>query len=357
MSITAKEIAKLLNVSPAAVSLALNGKPGVSDITREKIISTALKYDYTVPQQQHASVSTRNIRYVIYIGEGLVVKEISFHYIVLQGIEAMAKKLGYNVLVSYLYHNQNEADQFEEIFQNTAGIVLLGTEFNESTSLLKNPLIHQHSDVPIVIVDNMTFRSSVDCIYTDNLQGAYIAIEHLINQGHTDIGYFSSIQRIWNFEMRKEGVQRALAEHPEASLNIVPVDFSTEKAYRDICQWLESKPDLPTAFFADSDVIAFGAIRAFHKFGYRIPQDISIIGFDDMPACEMISPPLTTVRVLKMLMGSKAVEVLHQRISEQSHTSEETAAGVFRTAISTCIKSRHSVMSLRKESVDAHSKR
>jgi LacI family transcriptional regulator len=349
VSITAKEIAKLLKVSPSAVSLALNGKPGVSDTTRELIISTAVKYNYTVPQRQNLPSSTRNIRYVIYVGEGMVVNEISFHYIVLQGIESMAKKLGYNVLVSYLYRNQNEAEQIDSIFQNTAGIILLGSEFDESSNLFNNPLVNQHSDIPVVIVDNKTFHSDVDCIYTDNQRGAYIAVEHLINQGHRKIGYFSSIQRIWNFDQRSEGVQRALKDFPEAQVQIVPVDFSTEKAYRDICQWLEGKPDMPTAFFADSDVIAFGAIRAFHRFGYRVPKDVSIVGFDDMPACEMVSPTLTTIRVMKVLMGSKAVELLHQRINEKINMPNDDMSGVLRTAISTCLKIRHSVAPFVKE--------
>lgn len=343
MDITAKEIARLLNISPSAVSLALNGKPGVSDATRELIINEAAKYNYTVPHRQNLPSSTHNIRYLIYIGEGMVVNEISFHYIVLQGIEAMAKKLGYNVLVSYLYGNQNEADQIDAIFQNTAGIILLGTEFDETSNLLNHPLFSQHSDIPIVIVDNITFHTNIDCIYTDNLQGAYIAIEHLINHGHTEIGYLSSIQRIWNFDKRSEGVQRALADHPEVSVKIIPVDFSTEKAYRDICQWLDEEQNLPTAFFADSDIIAFGAIRAFYKFGYRVPKDISIIGFDDMPACEMVSPTLSTIKVLKVLMGSKAVELLHQRIIEKTNFPQDEPEAVFRTAISTCVKTRHSV--------------
>ena len=343
MSITAKEIAEILNVSPSAVSLALNGKPGVSDATRELIINTAAKYDYAVPQRQNSPSATRNIRYVIYVGEGLVVNEISFHSIVLQGIEARAKKLGYNVLVSYFYSNHDVSEQLNAIFQNTAGIILLGTELDESSGLLAHPIVSQHPEVPIVIVDTETFHAEIDCVFTDNLRGAYKAIEYLIGQGHTQIGYFSSIQRILNFDERSEGVQRAMADHPEATLQVVPVDFSSEKAYHDICLWLKEKSELPTAFFADSDVIAFGAIRAFNRFGYKVPNDVSVIGFDDMPACEMISPPLTTIKVMKVLMGSKAMEILHQRILEGTHAPSAEFSGVFRTAISTEVKVRRSV--------------
>ena len=351
MSITAKEIAEMLNVSPSAVSLALNGRPGVSDATRELIINTAAKYDYTVPQRQNSISATCNIRYVIYVGEGLVVNEISFHSIVLQGIEARAKKLGYNVLVSYFYSNHDETEQLNAIFQNTAGIILLGTELDESSGLLEHPVVKQHPEVPIVIVDTETFHYEIDCVFTDNLRGAYKAIEFLINQGHTKIGYLTSIQRILNFDERSEGVHRAMADHPEATLQVVPVDFSSEKAYRDICLWLKDNNDLPTAFFADSDVIAFGAIRAFNRFDYKVPDDVSILGFDDMPACEMISPQLTSIRVMKVLMGSKAVEILHQRITEMSTASATEQTGVLRIAISTDVKIRRSVTSPRLKSI------
>lgn len=351
MSITAKEIAEMLNVSPSAVSLALNGKPGVSDSTRELILSTAARYNYTVRQNQNSSSPTRNIRYVIYLGEGHVVNEISFHSIVLQGIEAAAKKLGYNVLVSYFYSDQDETDQLNAIFQNTAGVILLGTEFDESSGWLKHPCVSQHSHIPLVMVDNKTFHTEIDCIYTDNLRGAYKAVEYLISQGHKSVGYFSSLQRIPNFDERSEGVKRALADHPEATVQVVPVDFSTEKAYRDICGWLKEQHELPTAFFADSDIIAFGAMRAFNRMGYKVPDDISIIGFDDMPACDMVSPPLTSIKVMKVLMGSKAMEILHQRISENEAAPPADQDGVFRIAISTNVKVRRSVTSPRVKSI------
>ncbi len=351
MSITAKEIAEMLQVSPAAVSLALNGKPGISDATRELIVSTAAKYNYSVRQSPKASSSpAKNIRYVIYLGEGHVVNEISFHSIVLQGIEATAKKLGYNVLVSYFYNDQDEAGQLDAIFQNTAGVILLGTEFNESSGWLKHLYVSPYANIPVVMVDNETFHTEIDCIVTDNLRGAYKAVSHLISQGHTKIGYLSSIQRISNFDERSEGVQRALKDHPEATVQIVPVDFSTEKAYHDICRWLKEEHDLPTAFFADSDVIAFGAIRAFNRFGYKVPEDVSVIGFDDMPACEMVNPPLTTIKVMKVLMGSQAMELLHQRITEMAAPAAEQT-GVFRTAISTDVKVRRSVAPPRFRSV------
>jgi len=340
---TAKEIAKMLHVSPSAVSLALNGKPGVSDSTRKLIIDTAKEYDYTVRNSYNSPAPIRNISYVIYVGEGLVVNEIAFHSIVFQGVEAQAKKLGYNVLVSYLYSKQDEERQLSALFQNTMGVILLGTEFEESSSWLTEHYHIHNSDVPLVMVDNITFNMEIDCICTDNFRGAYKAINYLFSQGHRKIGYFSSANRILNFDERKAGVSRAMDEHPDCTLTIVPVGFSTENAYQDVREWLEKENDLPTAFFTDSDVIAFGAIRAFQRSGYRIPEDISIIGFDDMPACSIINPSLTTIKVAKELLGIKAMEMLHQRITEKVDPDTPECSGVFHTRLSTDVIERHSV--------------
>jgi LacI family transcriptional regulator len=262
---------------------------------------------------------------------------------VFQGVEAQAKKLGYNVLVSYLYSKQDEERQLSAIFQNTMGVILLGTEFEESSSWLTHHYQIHNSDVPLVMIDNMTFNMEIDCICTDNYRGAYKAIKYLIGQGHRSIGYFSSAQRIANFDERKAGVLRAIDEHPHSTLTVVPVGFSSENAYHDVCEWLGTINDLPTAFFTDSDNIAFGAIRAFRQFGYNIPKDISIIGFDDMPACSIVNPSLTTIRVEKELLGCKAVEMLHQRILEKSDIDMPELTSVFRTRLSTDVVERHSV--------------
>lgn len=340
MNITAKEIANLLGISPSAVSLALNGKPGVSDSTRKMILSKASELGYRngLPTMEPPK-NPSNIRYVIYTNDGNVVREISFHSIILEGIEAHARELGYNVLVSYLNHHECDSAHITALAQDVDGILLLGTEFSTFDSDCENIL--NTLTCPVIIIDNNLFSHNADCVSSDNLKGAYSAISYLYQHGHRKIGYFSSRQRIPNFDERSQGVDFAVQNLPNLQIERYPVSFSTRKAYEDLCSWLETNPELPTAFFADSDIIAFGAIQAFTQMGYRIPEDISIVGFDDMPACQMISPPLTSIRVKKIQTGSLAMQLLHDRIQKTAdriipHTS-------LHITVSTELKERNSV--------------
>ena len=251
-------------------------------------------------------------------------------------------------MVSYFYSKNKDNEQLEALFNNTAGVILLGTEFHESSHLLDFYFAKQSHTIPLVLLDNETFHFDVDTVTTDNVRGAYRAIEYLIKKGHTNIGYFSSRRRIINFDERLQGVNKAKSDFKNCSIQTITVDSATEIAYADICAWLNKNETLPTAFFADSDIIAFGAIRAFNQFGYRIPEDISLIGFDDMPACEVVTPPLTTIKVMKEPMGVKAVDILHQRILANLE-SEKKMNWVCRTSLSTTVEERSSVKAIASE--------
>lgn len=335
MKVTAKQIAEALQLSPSAVSLALNDKPGVSEDTKLRIFRKARELGYRTEKFVPPSGSA-NIRFVIYMAGRNVVKEISFHSIVLRGIEVQAKELGYNVLVSYLDIHDSTPTQIAALGQDVAGVLLLGTEFQERDSICDTILRELHC--PVVVIDGNLFRNDVDCVVTDNLHGAYQAFEYLYHLGHRRIGYFRSKQQIPNFLERKRGAEMSIAQHRDLIAEELPVNFSTSKAYQDVCNWLEKKPDLPTAFFADSDVMAFGAMQAFAHHGYRIPEDVSIVGFDDMPACGMVSPPLTSIRVMKNQTGKTAMRLLHERIQ-----AGETDSSHIHIIIATQLKLRSSV--------------
>jgi LacI family transcriptional regulator len=153
-------------------------------------------------------------------------------------------------------------------------------------------------------------------------------------------------QRITNFEGREVGVRLALSEHAAlglAPLEVVDVDISSEKAYLDICDWLGRERPVASAYFAENDVLAAAAIRAFTANGYRIPEDISIIGFDDLPICEMMQPTITTMHSFKERLGEISMQQLHRRIEagETSRSAGET--GAMKIAVSLTVKERESV--------------
>lgn len=343
MSITYKQLADELQVSPSAVSIALNDKPGVSDDTRKKILKAAEHYGLKIKKNPNHISESKTVRYIIYMSRLEVVSEISFYSIVLRGIEAQAKELGYNILVSYLTPDEDMSAQILSLSQNMDGILFLGSELSKEDPVIL--LFDKLVTCPYIVIDcNLAFPE-IDCISTDNFYGAASAIQYLYDHGHRNIGYFSSVQRIPNFDERNNGVQYSLQKNADIQFTEIPVDFATDRAYSDICTWLQNKHSkneaIPTAFFTESDIIAFGAIQALTHFGYRIPEDISIIGFDDMPACSMVTPPLTTVMVPKIELGKHALSILNQRILYDFSSCEH-----FHTTINTQIKERQSVRSI-----------
>lgn len=338
MSITAKQLAKILGVSPATISLVFNEKPGISDSTIKLVLDGAAQYGYVHRPKKDISNPRETITYVIYNKDSTVVGDTAFFSSVLQGAELEARNLGYQLVVNYIYESRDLRNQLDILHASgTNGIILLSTELDESKIGLFTSLC-----VPIVILDNHLATSSSDAVYINNIQGAYTAVSYLIKKGHTEIGYLASTSRINNFVERESGVDKALVHLLGKGLNPAyhfSVGPSSDAAYHDMKEHLRSNPAMPTAFFADNDLIAAGCMKAMKESGFRIPDDISIIGFDNMPLCELIDPPLTTIGVSKNLLGQMAVQRLHNNISSQSEV-------LYSIALSTTLVERDSVRKL-----------
>jgi len=357
MEITAKDIAKKLGVSPSAVSLAMNGKPGVSVATREKILAEAVRLGYAVTRKE-IPPPAQNIRYVIFLEGGATVKETSFYSIVLQGVEAIAKEKGYNVLISYFYSSGDWTEQIAAVCKDVAGLIILATEMEDRH--IEKALMYgaDKLNIPMVLVDNATSLVDVDCVVADNLTGAYHAASYLFEKGHPDVGYLRSQERIDSFDERQRGFLKARKAHGiPASVQpmCIDVDIASEKAFYDMCAWLDQGGKPLSAFFADNDIIAAACIRALKAKGYRVPENVSVVGFDDMPVCTMIDPTLTTIRIMKEQMGVTAMNILYQRITERERGTCNWTAGVYRTTISTRLVERESVTKYRKEEIAAGS--
>lgn len=344
--ITAKDIAKRLGISAAAVSMALNGKPGVSEETREQVFAEAEKYGYITPQASRVGTgASSKISFVIYVGAGIAA-QTTFSTFVLQGVEASAKKLGYRVILHYLYEDQPLEVQLSAIKDDTCGIILLGTDITEKQRDSIGAQLNSKINLPIVVVDNFLFAAYVDCVGNDNMFGSKAAVSYLLRCGHRSIGYLRSKQRITNFEDREVGIQLALAENKTMGLKplqTIDVDISSEEAYRDVCQWLNQGGVPASAYFAENDVLAAAAIRAFSLNGYRVPDDVSIIGFDDVPICQMTQPTITTMHSFKELLGELSVNQLHQRILAGEAASLASKTGCLKIALSLSVIERGSV--------------
>lgn len=314
MPISVRKLAQLLGVSPASVSLALNGKPGVSEETREKILAAALQHGLKPVSAPAAVRRSSDITLAVYRKHGSICGDTEFFSAVIEGMNAEACRRGFRLHVTYIYSDAWEDRQLEELRRSgAAGCVLLATEMQQED-------IQKFDDfpLPLVVLDSFFPGRCGAYVTIDNFEGARMAVRHLLSRGHRRIGHMASAVPISNFSERKQGLLAALSEYPEATLQSFPVGTTPEQAYSDMSAHLRRRPFnpalYPTAFFADNDIIAVSCIRAFREWGVRIPEDISVIGFDDVPLSCVTSPRLSTVRVEKETLGRLAITLLRDRM-------------------------------------------
>ncbi len=314
MRITAKELAAKLNLSAAAVSIALNGKPGVSTETRKLVLEAAEKYGYDFTRISEKKRTSGTVYFCIYKKHGAVVGDTPFFSEVSEGISEGCKREEYRLKITYLYEDGELAREIEEIqFSDCVGMILLGTEMTG-----EDYKHFSHLPFPVILLDTSMEGVSCDCVLMDNVLGAFQAASFLIKHTGIQPGYLHSFYPISNFNEREEGFFKAVHTHGmSASGSIVHhLPPSVDGAYTDMMELLKKGLPITSAYFADNDWIAIGAVKAFKKMGYRIPEDVSIIGFDDVPFCTVIEPSLTTIHVHKHSMGEIAVSRLMKRLHE-----------------------------------------
>lgn len=313
--ITAKELANKLGLSQSAVSLALNGKPGVSSRTRERVLEAAMQLGYSRLQPAGPSHTGKTVCFIRYGGTVINAAEhTSFASFVLKGMEARATELGYNTQVRYLNTGEMYNRQVLEFIRQAAGVIFLGTDLTEQQMPEMEQFLSQLDNCPVVVVDSMVMAGRVDSVGNDSFGGACAAVRHLIGRGCKQIGYVKAKQRILNFRDRERGVQAALEEAGMTLACQIPVDVSPEVAVGDFEAWLEKGLPMPDGLYVDNDILAASVIRILKRHHYRIPEDVSVIGFDDIPMCEMLEPPLSTVRLAKEELGAVAMDHLQYRI-------------------------------------------
>ena len=340
MSVTAKELAEKLHLSPAAVSMALNSKPGVSTETRSRVLDAAAQYGYDMSRISAKKRSSKDICFLIYKKYGTIVTETAFFTELFEGVTDACREIGYRVNTQYIYDNESSpssaaagsgvlrgtsadvpgdalARQLDALpLNNCAGIILLATEMTADRYPLFASL-----PVPVVLLDTYFENITADYVLINNVQGAYLAASYLIRRTKKQPGYLQSSYPIGNFRERANGFYNAVrAGGMSASRCIVHrLSPSVEGAFADMMELLENGEETAPCYFADNDLIAVGAMKALKAKGYRIPEDISIAGFDNISYGHVLEPSLTTIHVPKKEMGRTAVLRLRE-ILEFSHT-------------------------------------
>lgn len=313
---TIRDIAQKAGVSVASVSMALNNRDGVSEETRRRIFEIAKEMNYSLPapnrtiDKQHGTV-----RFVRIAQHGHTVNRDHNVFIsdYIDGLSSVAIEKRYNLEI--VPYEQQEIDTVIGDLEQShpAGAIILGTE------LQKNQIgAFKRIPFPVVFIDTFYPYTSFDFVDMDNHDAVYLVLREFVEQGHTDIGMITTQVEVENFRQRVRGFHKA-----REALNMPPdctkidVDSTFDGAYADFGCYLDNGGRLPGALFCSNDIIAFGCMRALTERNIRIPEDVSLIGFDNLPQAEMSTPPLTTIDVKKHRIGSTAMSILIERIEAE----------------------------------------
>lgn len=303
MKTSIKQISELTGFSPATVCNALNHKRGVNKQTAETVHQVATELGYF----QEATIT--KIRFLIIRRNGLIIDNSPFFPAVIEGVERQATLMGYETVLTNLRPDApGYAYQLRDMLSETGmAVIVLATELME-----EDYAQFCQAKCPLIILDSASDSYSFDCVQINNEDAAISACNYLLKKGHTSIGYLRGSFRIKAFTQRAQGLKRALraANVKLDPAHVFTLRTTTDMAYHDMLSQLSKRPSMPTAFFADDDAIALGSMRALQEAGYRIPDDVSIIGFDNLPYGEISVPRLTTVHVYKQEMGEIAVRRL-----------------------------------------------
>lgn len=317
MKVNLKTIAEMADVSVSAVSLALNGKPGVGELTRQKILKIEKQLRKKTNEEYLATHKTEGtFIFLKIVKHGNILNRDHDIFIAdyIEGIENETSKMGYNLQIATF--NKELSKKNIKDFDNypVDGFILLGTELSLEDVKLLNTI-----NKPKVFVD--TYFDFIEASFVDmsSLDEVYNAVKYLYDMGHRDIGYVRSKNHTQNFVRRDIGFEKVIEylglEHKEE--NIFSVTSTYNGSYEDMKEYLESGAKLPSALFIINDLIASGCVKAMKEFGIKIPEQVSIVAFDNLPSSAIMDPGLTTINVRKRWIGRKATDLLIEKINNE----------------------------------------
>ncbi len=312
MSLTLKDIAKEVGVSYATVSRALSGHPEVNKNTRKKIIEMAeeMGYQPNAIAQGLVKNETKTI--------GLLIPDITnpFFPAIARGIEEAAVEKGYSTFLCNTNWNKNIEKKYLNVLiqKQVDGLIL--TPSSESTDHLK---FIKKLTPPKVFVNKIIDNSSDTFIIIDNKKGAYQAVEHLIKKGHENIAFIGGEKSSTANKERLTGYKNAMQDNGLKINNdyVKMKGFNRTSGYFIMKEMLMSEGCQITAVFSANDLLALGAIQAIKEANFNIPEDIAIVGFDDIEFASLPEIQLTTVSQPKYQMGQIAFDALYEKLTGQ----------------------------------------
>lgn len=313
MKVTIKDIAKRANVSVSAVSFALNDKSGVSPKTKQLILEIAAEMGYVHTPAKSVRFNKNNavVKVLKIVRHGHTINENHNFFIdsYIEGITETALERGVTIEVG-TYNCDVPIETIAEAmnqYQPTLGYLVVATELSPT-----DVEILLATDNKIVFLDTFYDYINAHFVTMNNTDSVYKALSHLKEYGHKEIGFIKSSVVTNNFALRERAFYQVMRDL-DLSINeeyIVDVDSTYEGSYEDMRAHLKENKALPTAFFVTNDIMAMGCMKALLEAGYKIPQEISIVGFDDLPMAKMSNPSVTTIEVNNRKIAKYALNIL-----------------------------------------------
>ena len=315
---TVDDIAKRAGVSPSSVSRVLNGRGYASEAMRRRVIGAAQDLGYT-PNRVAQSLRLKQTRIL-----GLIIADVenAFYSQIAKGVEAVAKEAGYYVVLCNTSDDPREEDHYLGLLASLQvdGLVITPTARNGSR--LKGLL---SGGMRIVQVDRRVAGLKSDAVLVDNVGGAYELVRHLLAHGHSRIGVLAGSTEVTTGHDRLEGYKRALREaNLEVDAALVMAGSFRREAAKEAVQCLLGVSPRPTAILAANNVLAEVCLQTLSEFQLRVPEDISLVAFDDPLWMRLVNPPLTAMAQPTTQMAQVASDLLLRRLREATPTEPVT---------------------------------
>ncbi|QNH23387.1 LacI family transcriptional regulator [Xanthomonas sp. GW] len=310
-SITIKDVARLANVSVATVSRTMNGHQHVAEPVRARVLEAARTLHY-VPHHAARSLSSRRTHTI-----GVVLPDLhgEFFSELIRGIDTVARERGLHLLVSS-YHGEPEEQRLavRRMPGRVDGLLImspyLSTDADEAADMLPGTL-------PAVLMNCAERIADAQVLNVDNYGGARAMTRHLLDSGHRRIAFIAGPDDNFDARERLRGYRDELHERsPQTLPRVLPGDFDEASGYRAGQALLQG--ERPDVVFAANDMMALGCLFAFTHAGLRVPDDIALAGFDDVPMARYVHPALTTMRVDIAGFGARAMQMLIAALEPQS---------------------------------------
>jgi LacI family transcriptional regulator len=308
MKTTIKDIANAAGVSVTTVSLVLNNRPNtISQKTKNKIIDAAKSLEY-IPNHMAKSLVTKESKMI-----GLVVPDIGNNFFadLAKNIENECQKSDYSLILANANNSLTETVKYVEQFISRGADGLILAFYTDEKQNKKEPLIEKLNkyDIPIVTVDSWIRGLDIPGVSIHHSRGGYMATKHLIVQRHEKIGCITGMKGNYSSDRRLKGYMMALKEVgiKETNYLVEEGDYTYNSGYNCALKLIDKGV---TAIFACNDLMAYGTYQAIKERNLKVPDDISVVGFDDLLFSKMLSVPLTTVYQDISKLGSKSTELI-----------------------------------------------